>query len=208
MKYSEILAEIQQLGRFTRHHGQSHRGITGTMAAGLAAGSYVYGIQFPSTASGLYIPGWIHLHFVCLSAMTNAISAGRRLALRRGTGGAFTGGSDIDVVSDLDATGNTPLGNPESFGSTDSEPACVGKVASTAALTTSTSGGITFETAASKAMLLAHTGSAGQDYDELWTFDGLALLPGQSLGILAPAAFDAAGTWQLSVKGWGAVVQT
>jgi hypothetical protein len=49
--------------------------------------------------------------------------------------------------------------------------------------------------------MLAHVGAAGQDYDELWTFDDpLILQAGMAVGILAPAAFDAGGTWQLNVN--------
>ncbi len=80
------------------------------------------------------------------------------------------------------------------------ESLVVGKIATTAALTMS---GITLETPAIARLLLATYGTAGQDYDEIWQFDGEALLPGELFALTAPQAFDAAGTWQASIKGFG-----
>lgn len=200
VSYAEALREIQQLGKYARHRGAHHVGMTGTMAAGLAAGSYIYGWQYPSNApaGSLYLPALLHVHFVCLTTLTAPVLAGRRLACRRGTGGAFTGGTALEVTADV--------ATPDTMGSTDNETMIVGQSANTGALTTSTSGGITFETTSSQRMLLAHCGTAGQDYDELWTFNGMALAPGECLGVVAPQAFDVAGTWQVSFKGWGVAV--
>jgi hypothetical protein len=170
--------------------GQSFAGVTGTMAAALASGAAVFAARYPLAATNRFLVQWVHLHYVTLVAYTVPLTAGRRLHLVRGAGADASGGTDIDVVrnqSDLTA-----------------ESVLTGKVATTGALTITS---ITFETAVRARLLLAQAGNAGNDYDEIWTFDEpLILVPGQLLGIVAGQAFDAAGTWQLNVKGAGVEV--
>ena len=168
--------------------GQSFSGITGAMAAALADQAAVCVLRYPAAATGKLLVDWIHLHYVTLIAYTTAVTAGRRLTLKRGSGDAnASGGADLSIVRD------------QSDVSATEEPLCTGQIATTGALTTS---GITFETATKARLLLVQAGAAGADYDEIWTFDDpLILLPGQCVGILAGQAFDAAGTWQLDFKG-------
>jgi hypothetical protein len=180
MRYFEALQAKAYFGSLTRHRGQTISGFTGTMAAGLTAASTVLAARYPSAALGLGILKWMHLHYTCLLGFTAPITAGRRLSLKRGSGADATGGTDLDVVRDI---------------SSSTETLWTGKVASTTGL----GGAITYETATRRRMQLAHAGVAGVDYDELWVFDDpLIFLPGQVCGIVAPAAFDAVGTWQLS----------
>jgi hypothetical protein len=172
-------------GGITSYRGQSFSGYTGTMAAALGAGTTVFALRYPAAAVGVLIVHWMHLHFTCLGTFTAPVTAGRRLALRRGAGADPSSGTAIDAVrSKSDGV----------------EPLITGQVATTAALVTT---GITWEAASLARLMLSHAGTAGLDYDEMWRPDDpLAILkPGELLGILAPAAFDAAGTWQLSVKG-------
>ncbi len=85
-----------------------------------------------------------------------------------------------------------------------SETPLTGMVATTGAMTMTS---VVFEDAVRARLMLVQAGNAGNDYDEIWQFDDpLILLPGQCIGILAGQAFDAAGTWQLNVKGAGVEV--
>jgi hypothetical protein len=170
--------------------GQSFAGFTGTMAAALAAGSVVFAARYPAAATGKLFVSWLHLHFTTLVAFTTPITAGRRLTLRRGAGGNPSTGTAIDVVRDVSDMATEQL--------------LTGQVATTTGLTMT---GVTLETATRARLMLSQVGAAGADYDEMWRFDGFSLLPGELFAILAPAAFDAAGTWQLSVKGEAFEVQ-
>lgn len=188
LSFLELVESRKYLGSVSGLRGQSFSGHTGTIAAGLAAGSTVFAARYPLAATGRFQVGWIHLHYVCLTSLTAAVSAGRRLGLRRGSGGGPSGGTAIDVV--LDVAGG-------------SETALTGQVATTTGLTMT---GVAPESAYRARMMLSHVGTAGQDFDELWKLEGFSLAPGELFAVVAPQAFDAAGTWQLAVKGWGCEV--
>lgn len=187
MRFAEIIDQHTSKGR--QFKGQGFTGVTGTIAAALAANGSVFAARYPVAATKRFAVQWMHLHYVCLGAFTAPVTAGRRLDLRRGSGGDPSGGVDIAVVrNQSDLTSGT-------------ETLLTGQVATTGALTMTN---VTLETAVRARLLLAHVGASGNDYDELWTFDDpLILLPGQLAAIAAGATFDAAGTWQLSVKGAG-----
>jgi hypothetical protein len=166
MRYSEALAINGAYGSFANYRGQSFAGFTGTMAAGLG------------------LLQWMHLHYTCIGAFTTPVTAGRRLVLKRGSGGDASGGTDLDFTRHRSAS---------------TEALWTGQVAATGALTMT---GVTYETPTRARLMLSQCGAAGADYDEIWTFDDpYFLAPGELVGIVAPALFDAAGTWQLSVKG-------
>lgn len=185
MRYAEARQVEAALGG--RYHGQSFSGITGTMAAALAANATVAAVRYPLAATRKFLLTWLHLHVTCLGAFTIPVTAGRRLALKRGSGGDPSGGTDLDVGRDDSAE--------------ESETLVTGQIATTGALTMT---GVTYETPTRRRLPLSHVGSAGLDYDELWTWkDGLLLRPGQLAGIVAPAQFDAAGTWELNFSGGG-----
>src|SRR5262245_11231830 len=189
----EALQLQTYLGTALRMRGRTVSGVTGTMAAGLASGSAVYTLEHPSAAVTPFLLAFLHLHFICLTAFTTATMAGRRLALRRGSGtipagGLASGGAAADVVHDVSAY---PL---------DQAPApTVGRIATTTGLTMT---GITLETPSRGRMMLPHVGAANSDFVQL-LYPNLVLAPGQLAAIIAPQAFDAGGTWQLSVTAWG-----
>lgn len=178
--------EWQQAPRNVRAAGQVFSGNTGTMAAGLVSGAHVLTARYPMAATGRFYLTWLHVHFATIVAFTTPVTAGRRLALRRGSGADASGGNALDVSRcQSDAT----------------ETLLTGRVADTAALTVT---GITLETEARAQLLLAQAGNAGADYDEIWRFDDpLVLLPGQLFAVVAGATFDAGGTWQANFKGGG-----
>jgi hypothetical protein len=189
MRHAEAARDHNKAEGLT-FRGQGFSGMTGTMAAALANAAAVFAARYPLVATHRFLVQWIHLHYVTLVGYTVPFTAGRSLICKRGSGGDASSGTDISVVrNQSDLT---------------SENLLTGQVATTGALTMTS---VSFETPVKARLLLAQAGNAGNDYDEIWTFDEpFILLPGQLLGILAGQAFDAAGTWQLSVKGGGVEV--
>lgn len=186
MRFSEALQINAAVGSLYR--GQTWSGVTGTMAAALAANATVGAVRYPLTATGKALIKWMHLHFSCLGNFTTPVTAARQLRLKRGSGGDPSGGTDLDFTRDQ----STPT----------TETLLTGQIATTAGLTMTS---VTYETPARARLLVSHVGSSGLDYDELWVFDDpYVLLPGELCGIVTPAQFDAVGTWQLGWKG-GAV---
>lgn len=168
--------------------GQTFSGITGTMAAALASGAHVINLRYPLAALGKFEVTWLHLHYVTIVAYTTPVTAGRRLALRRGSGADSSGGAALDVSRNQSTQTGTLL---------------TGNISTTAALTVTN---ITLETEVRERFMLVQAGNAGNDYDEIWMptpGERLILNPGQCLAIVAGQAFDAAGTWQLTIKGGG-----
>jgi hypothetical protein len=197
MKYLEAL-QAKALGGGLGFRGQSFSGFTGTMAAGLAAGSTVFATRYPLLSYGLMLMQAIHLHYTCIGTFSAPVTAGRRLSLRRGSGGDPSGGTAIDVMRNLEpAPGG---GGAWTSGELQAETLLTGQVATTGALTMT---GVTYEAATRARLLLSHVGTSGQDYDEIWApEEPFYLHPGNLAGIIAPQTFDAAGTWQLNVKGY------
>jgi len=167
--------------------------VTGTIAAALAQNSCVFALRNdPGSTKSVYIER-VRLVFTTIVAFTTPITAGRRLALFRGTGAATAGGTPIadatkKLASSVDSECSAALGGDI-------------RIATTGALTVT---GITFETNPFRTMPLVHVGAAGAVYDRIFEFGNgetspLVLEPGQLLGVRNPVAMDAAGTWQLSV---------
>lgn len=177
-------AEVASGGNY---HGQTFAGFTGTMAAALAAAATVGAVRYPLAATHRFALKWMHLHFTCLGNFTTPVTAGRRLSLKRGSGGDPSNGTDLDVTRDDSAQAGETL--------------VTGQIATTTGLTMTS---VTYETPTRARLMLSQVGSAGLDYDELWAFDDPYILrPGELAGIVAPAQFDAGGTWQLGWKGGG-----
>jgi hypothetical protein len=180
-----------------RDAGQSGSALTGTVAAGLAANGVVWTLRYPDTsvmpsasvlARRLYVQR-IHVQYVTGTAYTTPVTLGRHLKLVRATAAAGTadpsGGAAYTMVRKR---------------SDGAETLCVGRVATTGALTTT---GFTLGEPVQR-MVLSQAGASGAAYDEAWRFDGieadpLILLPGQALFIAAGALFDAVGTFELNV---------
>lgn len=181
--------------------GQAGSALTGIVAA--AADGTLWTLRYPESAAAV-LPGnstretkrlyvqRIHVQYVCLTAFTTPVTAGRALRLVRGAPTSGTavnpsGGAAYTMVHKRSDVSNETLG--------------VGRVATTLVLTTT---GITFETAPLQRVMLVGAGASGAQYDEAWRFDGIEadpiyLLPGELLAIATDAAFDAAGTFQLQV---------
>jgi len=176
---------------------------TGTIAAALAANSCVFAMRMdPGAGAGkkAYIKS-MRARYTTIVAFTTPVTAGRRLALFRGSGAATSGGTAIAVAAPKDT----------SYPASEFDTASGGdiRIASTGALTVT---GITFETAPMKIMTLSHVGTAGATQEFLYELDVRAhpieLNAGQLLAIRNPVAMDAAGTWQMSVEvDWAEVTE-
>jgi len=172
------------------------------MAAGLTANSSIWTLRYPETAvmpgAGPYAGKRLYVQRICvqfntLTAFTTPVTAGRRIHLVRGaptsaTASDPTGGAAFTMVRKRSDTSDENLG--------------VGRIATTAALTTT---GFTFETSKLRRLNLSHAGNSGAETSVEWRFDGVVadpiyLLPGELLAIQAGANdFDAAGTFELVV---------
>lgn len=170
-------------------------GTTGTIGAALAANSSVFAMRLDPGAGSInaYIER-IRLQYTTIVAYTTPVTAGRRLALYRGSGAAASGGTSITTVAkkgstSIDSEIETAQGGAAS-------------IATTGALIVT---GITYETNQIAEMSLTHVGAAGAFSEVLWEFAAtesapIVLAPGQLIAIRNPAAMDAAGTWQLTVR--------
>ena len=183
MRFAESRHVESALGGMYRGH--SFSGVTGTIAAALAAGATVCAARYGEDEEGKCLLKWLHLHYVCLGNFTVPITAGRQLQLVRGSGGDPSAGTALDIVRDDSAEENEPL--------------LTGMIASTGGLTMTD---VEYEETVRARLLLANVGASGLEREEIWTFDDPFILrPGELFGILTPAQFDAGGTWQLGVKG-------
>jgi len=168
-------------------------GITGTMAAALASLATVF-LMRSSTTAGSRIAqiDRIRLQYTTLVVYTTPLTVGRRLAIFRGVSSSpvTSGGSAIDPNPPKHLVMGASVFDSAGGGDT--------RIATTAALTTTN---VTYEAVPLKIMPLAHVGAAGAYYEQVMDFQDhpLTLRAGEVLGIRAGQAFDAAGTWQLSV---------
>lgn len=188
-------------GRGVRERGQAGSAATDIMAAGLAADASIWTLRYPETAvmpgagpyagKRLYVQR-ILVQFNTLTGFVTAITAGRRIHLVRGaptagTAANPTGGAAFTMVRKRSDTSDENLG--------------VGRIATTAALTTT---GLTFETPKIRRLNLSQAGIGGAAVSVEWRFDGVVadpiyLLPGELLAIQANATFDATGTFEMAV---------
>ncbi len=170
--------------------GYSISGHSGTVAAALGANSSVFAMRLdPGTTRLAYIER-IRIQFTTIVAFTTLVSAGRRLALFRGSGASTAGGTAASAVS-KDSTSQ-----PSEFLAVQGGDS---RIASTGALTVT---GITFETDPIAVFSLTHVGAAGAFSEWVWDANQhtpIILQPGQLLAVRAPVAMDAAGTWQFSI---------
>lgn len=169
--------------------------VTGTIAAALAANSSVFAMRLdPSAGSTLAFIERVRLQYTTIVAYTTPVTAGRRLAIYRGSGAAASGGTALATAAQKDSTSSPSECNSAQGGDM--------RIATTGALTVT---GITYETQEFATMSLVHVGAAGGFHDQVFEFSTtestpLVLQPGQLLAIRNPAAMDAAGTWQLAVR--------
>lgn len=181
---------------FNRGYGYAVSGVSGTMAAGLAQDSLVFallcdpqpGISAANHKLGMYFDR-LALAFTTIAAFTAPVSAGRRLGVYRAAGGqAATGGTVLAVArKDVNA------------------PQSVCTSALIAAAGALGAAGLTREAAPIGTMDLTHVGAAGARQDFVFELAApanapIAINPGELLVVSNPVAFDAGGTWQLTLK--------
>lgn len=194
------------VSRNIKEKGQAGSALTGTIAAALAADGVIWTLRYPETtvmpsASNLYSSGKrlyvqrVSVTTVTGTAFTTPVTLGRHLKLVRGAPTAGTasnpsGGAAFTMV------------RKRSNSSTDSgETLAVGRVATTAALTTT---GITFESNVIRRLPMSGSGTSGAIITATWSFGGqdadpVYLLPGELLALAAGATMDAAGTFECLV---------
>jgi hypothetical protein len=166
--------------------------VTGTIAAALGANSSVLCMRLdPGATVNAYIYE-VQLRYTTIVAYTTPVTAGRRLALFRGSGAACSGGTALTIAPPDDSTVNSEFSTAQGGDM---------RIATTGALTVT---GITFEADPIFTCGLVHVGAAGASTDCLWNKDSVnespfVIRPGQVLAIRNPAAMDAAGTWTLVV---------
>ena len=134
----------------------------------------------------------IRVQYTTLVAYTVPITAGRRLALFRGSSSspATSGGAAVDP--------NPPKRLDMGASMFDSAGGGDHRIATTAALTVT---GVTYEAIPEKIMQLSHVGAAGNFFETIFNFNEhpLTIRSGEVLALRAGQIFDAAGTWQVSV---------
>jgi hypothetical protein len=191
----EQITKAQRVSLAPRGFAYSASGVTGTMAATLAAGGTVFAMRNDASSSKRVFIERIRLQYTTLVNYTTPVTAGRRLHLVRST------------VSSANPSGGTAI-VPIAKNSlhTDSECSTAGggdtRIATTAALTIT---GTTWDTNVLRTISLVHVGTAGNYLEFLMEMHSsesapIILEPGQALGVVAGQNFDAAGTWQASVN--------
>lgn len=191
----EQITKAQRVTLAPRGFAYAASGMTGIMAAALAAGGTVFTMRNDASSAKRVFIERIRLQYTCIVAFTTPITAGRRLHLVRST------------VSSANPSGGTAI-VPVAKNSlhTDSECSTAGggdtRISTTAALTIT---GTTFDTNVLRTVGLVHVGAAGAHHETIIDMHPaesapIILEPGQVLGIVAGAAFDAAGTWTLGVN--------
>lgn len=166
---------------------------SGILVAALAANSSVFAMRLdPGAGVRAYIER-IRLGITTLTAFTTPVTAGRRLALFRGSGAQPSGGTALTPANKWTA-------GPAPSEFTTAQGGDV-RISTTAALTVT---GITFETTSLREFSMSHIGASGGFVEYLVDFAAsefcpIILEPGQLIAIRNPVVMDAAGTFQVSV---------
>lgn len=201
MAYFEFYANA--VSRSLKEKGQAGSALTGTVAAALAADGVVWSLRYPEltvqpgasqSSKRLYVQR-IAVTATVGTAFTTPVTLGRHLKLVRGaptsgTASNPSGGAAFTMV------------RKRSDSATNSgETLAVGRVATTAALTTT---GLTFESNVIRRLPMGGSGTSGAITTATWLFNGvdadpIYLLPGELVALAAGATFDAAGTFELAV---------
>lgn len=179
---------------YNRGHGFGVSGISGTIAAALAQDSIILAILC-GPQGGIAVRDQLSMYYdrlrlaiTTIVAFTTPITAARRIAVYRASGGvAATGGAALGVVK---KDTNAPASICTSA-----------RIATTAALTVA---GITREADPIATLDLTHVGAAGARQEMIYELSApmnseQAINPGELLVVSNPVAMDAAGTFQLSV---------
>jgi hypothetical protein len=168
--------------------------ISGTIGAALAANSTVFSARFGPGADPLkaYVAR-IVISWTTIAAFTTPVTAGRRLAVFRGSGA--TPSAQTAIAAGLKKNNLDPNSRMQTSMAGDI------RISGTGGITTT---GITFETDPVVTMLVTDLGTAGASRVQTFQFDRSAgstfvLQPGELIAIRNPQAMDAGGTWQFSV---------
>ncbi len=161
-------------------------GSTGTMAAALGANSLVFAARVSELATGHVLVTRVRIQWTCLLAFTTAVTAGRRIAVRRAAVPAALAASGTVLTAVLHNS---------------SDPAVITsdvRIATTAGLTAT---GVTVEASDLAQIPLAGFGSIGSFQDMVVDLSAnpIRLGPGEALVLTNPVAMDVVGTWQLAV---------
>lgn len=191
----ENITKAQRVTLAPRGYNYAASGVTGTMAAALAANSTILSMRNdPGSSKRIFIER-LRLQFTTLVAFTVPVTASRRLSIVRSTASSANPSGGAALL---------PLGknvnDPDSECSTASGGDC--RIATTTGLTMT---GTTLDTANPfGTMSLVHVGAAGGFFDHTFEFHSsnnapIIIEPGQVCALINPVLFDAAGTWQLCV---------
>lgn len=198
---TQVVAEVDPYSKalrvcpVPRAPGHILSGVTGIMAAALAANSMIFYMRHdPSSPLKVHVDT-IRLHWTTITAFTAAVAAGRRLGLYRATGIPTPGANGVQVNPVMKSTVDPP-----SEVHTVNGGDC--RIATTGAIPTT---GLTFENDPLALMSLTHVGAAGAWYERVYELGQseaapIILQPGQVLAIRNPVVMDAGGTWQLLVE--------
>ncbi len=189
-----VEGRAQRIIQVGRGNAYAISNATGTIGAAVTANNSFFVMRLsPTTTLRAYIDR-IRVQYSTIVAYTTPVTAGRRLALFRGSGAAASGGTAVNaVVKDTTAFPSSQFLTANGGDA---------RIATTGGLTVT---GITFESDPLRTMSLVHVGNAGNYAEALWESHAgesypIVLNPGQVLAIRNPAAMDAAGTWQMAVN--------
>lgn len=164
--------------------------LSGTVGAAIAINSSFFAMRLDLGSTLRAFVDLIVLRYTTIVAYTTPVTAGRRLAIFRGSGANTSGGTSITTA--------TPRSTGFAASEFDTAAGGAMSIATTGALTVT---GITFEAAPIAVAPLVHLGNAGGYGEFRFQFDApIQLEPGQLLAVRNPVAMDAAGTWQLGVE--------
>lgn len=181
--------------QIARPHGYGVGFNTGVLAAALAANASVFIMRMDSgSVVNAYIER-LRLQWTTIAAFTTPVTAGRRLALFKGSSSANSSGGTTVTTSGVQKKHSD---SPNS----ECDPVNGGIIhwSTTAALTVT---GLTFNAEPIALASLAHLGAAGAYGEFLFEFAAsenhpVVLKPGEFLAVRSPVAMDAGGTWQLA----------
>jgi hypothetical protein len=164
--------------------------LSGIIGAAITLNSSFFAMRLDGGSPLRAFVDTIVLRYTTIVAYTTPVTAGRRLALFRGSGANTSGGTSIATA--------TPKSTGFSASEFDTASGGAMSISTTGALTVT---GITFETAPIAVAPLVHLGAAGAFGEFRFEFESpIQLEPGQLIAVRNPVAMDAAGTWQLGVE--------
>lgn len=162
--------------------------ITGTIAAGLTAGSAVWTYRNPEASTGIIYVDFLRPLTFTITAFATPVTLGRALNLVRLT---------PDAPGTSNPTGGAAFTAVQINSAGAAEEVGVGRIATTGALTIT---GFT-ASASLRTHYMAFAGGANNGAVNVWAFgaqeNSVAIHPGECLALVAHQTFDASGTFHL-----------